>query len=95
MITVNSRTLSSAQSSRHKSTPKCLQHVLSISASVMRLHWRPPANETIVLSSVVDGEEDEDPAKDSLQDAANEIAISIGLHEVVSVCGCGGGRARS
>ena len=26
----------------------------------MRLHWRPPANETIVLSSVVDGEEDED-----------------------------------
>lgn len=56
MITVNSRTLSSAQSSRHKIAPKYVKHVLSISASVMRIRWRPPANESMVLSSDVDDE---------------------------------------
>jgi len=54
MITVNSRTMSSGSwaylnpsSSRHKAAPKNLRHVLSISASVTRLRWRPPANDTL------------------------------------------------
>jgi WD repeat-containing protein 24 len=33
-------------SSRHHSKPKSMMHVLSISSSVMRVRWRPPAWET-------------------------------------------------
>jgi WD repeat-containing protein 24 len=33
-------------SSRHQSKPKSMMHVLSISSSVMRVRWRPPAWET-------------------------------------------------
>jgi hypothetical protein len=37
-------------SSRHtKTSPKNLLHVLSISAAVTRLRWRPPAGDTLVL----------------------------------------------
>ena len=66
MITVNSRTMSStssnafANSSRHKSVPKNLRHVLSISASVTRLYWRPPANDTATTPFSGDDDEDED-----------------------------------
>jgi WD repeat-containing protein 24 len=35
--------------SRHKGIPKNMLHVLSISASVTRLRWRPPANEKFAL----------------------------------------------
>ena len=66
MITVNSRTMSSSSSwaylnpssSRHKAAPKNLRHVLSISASVTRLRWRPPANDT--LNDDGDDEDEED-----------------------------------
>lgn len=52
MVPINSRTMSSSSSathlnhSRHKALPRNLVHVLSISASVTRIKWRPPANET-------------------------------------------------
>lgn len=69
MITVNSRTMSSTSSaaymnaSRHKGTPKNLRHVLSISASVTRLKWRPPANDTFAFD---DNDEDERDRHESM-----------------------------
>jgi len=74
MITVNSRTMSSTSStaayfnqSRHNksSTPKHLRHVLSISASVTRLKWRPPAND-LVAGALDDDDDDETDRHDSM-----------------------------
>lgn len=53
-MTQASRTMSTASTgymntSRHKITSKNMLHVLSISASVTRLRWRPPANDTFAL----------------------------------------------
>jgi hypothetical protein len=45
-------------SSRHtKASPKNLLHVLSISAAVTRLRWRPPAGDTLVLDDDEDRHE--------------------------------------
>lgn len=47
-ITMSSQ--STLNSSRHaKASPKNMLHVLSISAAVTRLRWRPPAGDTLVL----------------------------------------------
>jgi WD repeat-containing protein 24 len=52
MLTYGTRTLSSVSStgnmntSRHRNMSKNMLHVLSISASVTRIRWRPVANET-------------------------------------------------
>ena len=61
MLTYGTRTLSSVSStgnmnnSRHRNMAKNMLHLLSISASVTRIRWRPVANET-----TVDGEDRHD-----------------------------------
>jgi WD40 repeat protein len=50
-ITMSSQsTLNSSSQSRHtKASPKNMLHVLSISAAVTRVRWRPPAGDTLIL----------------------------------------------